>query len=240
MWFIWKERRDRVFEGKSKSVGSLVAEIQRHLDFWAIRKHKSVKNKGLLKNKKRNTWTSPKMNTLKINVDATWVSKDLPSGYAIILRNDADDIQGGREGQSSSTDQQEAEAVGVLQATIWAKYKGINNFSIEGDRESIFNYLQGHSQNISWCAKAYLDEANRIAKLCPNFLGFNYVPRLSNQVADVLSKYVRSLNSEVEWDNSPPVCILNQLSVDKFNVKRSQTSTLDGSTSSVLLAPRES
>ncbi|XP_026419828.1 uncharacterized protein LOC113315792 [Papaver somniferum] len=204
MWFIWKERCDRVFENKSKSARSLTLEIQRHLEFWSTRKRKAHKPKGLKKKKQTHIWKAPTKDTLKINVDAAWVSVLLPSNYALILRNDARKCEGGRAGKSAGSCPQEAEAIGVLQAAIWAKEKQIRSFSIEGDCESIFNYLHGHNPDISWRTKACLDEANRIAQLCHNFLGFNFVPRLGNQVANVLAKFIRPLNSVVEWESSPP------------------------------------
>ncbi|XP_026457455.1 uncharacterized protein LOC113358140 [Papaver somniferum] len=129
MWFIWKERCDRVFEDKAKSTNCLALEIQRHVDFWSTRKKKNVKYKQVQHKKSTPNWKTPCQNTIKINVDADWISDSVPSSFGLILRNNAGDSEGGRAGPLESSDPQEAEAIGVLQAATWAKEKQIKNFS---------------------------------------------------------------------------------------------------------------
>ncbi|XP_026395990.1 uncharacterized protein LOC113290620 [Papaver somniferum] len=240
MWFIWKERCDRVFEEKFKSATNLALEIQRYVDFWSTKKRKSAKPSQAKRKNLIPVWKAPSKDNLKINVDATWISEALPYTYALILRNDTGDCQGGRAGHSTGSDPQEAEAIGVLQAEIWAKDNQIQRFSIEGDCESLFNYILGKKEDILWRAKAYINEAIRIASFCTNFLGFFYVPRLENQVADILTKFVRPLISTVEWELSSPACTLRKLFVDKPNIGVTQNPILDGSTSIVISAPLES
>ncbi|XP_026458612.1 uncharacterized protein LOC113359124 [Papaver somniferum] len=240
MWFIWKERCDKIFEDKTKNANILALEIQRHVEFWSTRKRKTTKSKQVQKNKLNPKWKAPNIDTLKINVDASWISEVLPSTCAFILRNYTRDCERGRAGQAAGSDPQEAEPIGVLQAAIWAKERKIQNFSIEGDCESIFIYIHGKNSDISGRTKAYINEANRISHLCNNFLGFFFVPRLGNQVADILAKSVRPLNSTVEWGTSPPVCSRKQLLVDKSNIGNSPNPRLDGSTSFVTSTLSES
>ncbi|XP_026458944.1 uncharacterized protein LOC113359545 [Papaver somniferum] len=238
MWFIWKERCNRVFENKSTTVKNLAMEIQGHVAFWAQRSNLQNKAKKLKKKTLKPLWQAPSKDTLKINVDAAWISDSLPSSYALILRDDTGISGGGKARQSATADPQESEALGVMQAAIWAYEKGLEKFNIEGDCKSIFKYLQGKAADISWCSRDYLDEANRLAHLCNNFLGFYFVPRLGNGVADTLAKFVRPLNTTVTWETTPPTCIIKQILVDKSNIIESSCGLiLDGSTPFVPCIP---
>ncbi|XP_026383644.1 uncharacterized protein LOC113279154 [Papaver somniferum] len=241
MWFTWKERCNRVFEDKAKTAISMAIEIQRHIYFWSKRSCKPKKTKQVQKKKASPIWKSPQKDSLKINVDAAWISETLPSGYALVMRNGVGPFEGGRAGQSAGSDPQEAEAIRVLQATVWAKEKNIKNFSIEGDCERLFNYFHRNNSDISWRAKACLDELNMIENLCTNFWGFYFVPRLGNMAADTLAKFIRTTNSALDLEITPPLYIMHQLSIDKSNIERpTQGSRLDGSTSIVMSTHFES
>ncbi|XP_026458664.1 uncharacterized protein LOC113359206 [Papaver somniferum] len=157
MWFIWKERCNKVFEKKSTSAKS----SRNSRTYFFLVKQKDF------------------------------------AGYAIILRDNAGNLGGGKAGQSTSSNPQEVEAIGVLQAATWAQENGLENFSIEGDCESLFKYMYGKNSDISWRSKAYLDEVKRLAQLCNNFLGFYFVPRQGNRAANILAKFVRPLNSSI-------------------------------------------
>ncbi|XP_026451602.1 uncharacterized protein LOC113351911 [Papaver somniferum] len=207
MWFIWKEICNKIFENKSTSSNTLAIEIQGYIYFWSKRSSAQDKPKKQRKQTLTPVWKAPLKDTLKINVDDAWISHSLPSSYAIILRDDGGNSGGGKAGQSEALDPQEAEALGELQTAIWAQEKVLENFNIEGDYEILFNYVQGKKSDISWRSKAYLNEADILVDFCNNFLGFYFVLRLRNMVADTLAKYVRALNSTVLCENIPPSCI---------------------------------
>ncbi|XP_026459741.1 uncharacterized protein LOC113360447 [Papaver somniferum] len=210
MWFIWKERCDRIFEAKNKDSIVLNLEILRHIEFWSTKK-KAIPQE--LSRKKRNSfkWKAPSLGNLKFNVDATWISESLPSTYAFILRNDSGNCEGGKAELAAGLDPQEAEAIRVWKTAVWANEKQIKNFSIEGDSESLCNYINGQNADVSWRAKAYMQEAHRLSHLCNNFLGFFFVPRLENQVVDNIAKFAKNVNTCFEWEKIPPICSRKQL-----------------------------
>ncbi|XP_026451357.1 uncharacterized protein LOC113351620 [Papaver somniferum] len=218
MWLIWKERCDRVFEHKTINSIALSLEIQRHIDFWSTKIFKVAKKTQKKKNK--NPWSAPNLGTPKFNVDATWLSESLPSTYALILRNAAG--EGESAGQAAGLDPQEAEAIGIWQTTVWAKDHQIQNFSIEVDCESLFNFINGKTVNISWRAIAYMLEAHRLAKLCNNFLGFFFVPRLGNQLADSIAKSINNRRYFLQEPNTAQLGPLDGMHISYFTATDSQ------------------
>ncbi|XP_026417363.1 uncharacterized protein LOC113312843 [Papaver somniferum] len=190
MWFIWKERCDRIFEAKSKDSSVLNLEILRYVEFWSTKKGKSLRH-----TRKKITsfkWKVPSMGRLKFNVDATWISESLSSTYGFIMRNESGDCEGGKNAY------------------------------------------------VSWRSKAYMQEAHRLANLCNNFLGFVFVPRAGNKVADSIAKFSKNITNCFEWEKIPPICSKKQLLVDKSNIGSLINPILDGSTSSVTMTLSES
>ncbi|XP_026459388.1 uncharacterized protein LOC113360052 [Papaver somniferum] len=194
------------------------------------------------KQKKKNSfrWKAPSFGNLKFNVDATWISESLPSTYAFISRNGTRDCEGGKVGLPAGLDPQEAEAIGVWQTKVWAKEKQIKNFGIEGDCESLFNYINGQNADVSLTTKAYIQEAHILAHLCNNCLGFVFVPRLGNQVADNIAEFAKNVNNCFKWDKIPPISSRKQFLVDNSNIESSSNLMLDGSTSFVTSTLSES
>ncbi|XP_026437286.1 uncharacterized protein LOC113335458 [Papaver somniferum] len=257
--FLWKCLQDVLptnakLYGKVKDVSPLCTmckneiETTEHLLFHcnnAASIWNSAPNPAIsldLSRKLRNNfkWKAPSLGNLKFNVDATWISESLPSTYAFILRNELGKCEGGKAGLAAGLDPSEAEAIGVWQKAVWANEKQIKNFSIEGDCESLFNYINGQNADVSWRAKAYMQESHRLAHLCNNFLGFVFVPRLGNQVDDTIAKFAKNVSNNFEWEKIPPICSRKQLLVDKFNIGSSTNLILDGSTSFVTLTLPES
>ncbi|XP_026410444.1 uncharacterized protein LOC113305644 [Papaver somniferum] len=141
VWFIWKERCNRLFEKKQQSYTQLALEIQRHLNFWYKDIYQSKDTPISLKEKPR--WLAPRHAQKKINLDAAWASANVPAGFSLILRNDAGNFNQGRAGPISATSPKEAEALGFLQVAAWVVEEGITDFSVEGDYKNLFDYLNG-------------------------------------------------------------------------------------------------
>ncbi|XP_026459163.1 1-aminocyclopropane-1-carboxylate oxidase-like [Papaver somniferum] len=121
----------------------------------------------------QNQWVDvpPSRSTFNVNIGDLLQAKSLPSTYAFILRNEREDCEGGRAGHAADLDPQQAEAIGILQTSVWVKEKQIQNFNIEGDCESLFNYINGHNADISWPAKAY-EGSKQISATLYQFFGF--------------------------------------------------------------------
>ncbi|XP_026459476.1 uncharacterized protein LOC113360151 [Papaver somniferum] len=201
-WFIWKERCNLVFENKHQTSAQLSTEIKRHLEFW-YKDHPLLTQ--VLKNGDKNTnWIPPEESQLKINIDAAWISANLPAGFSLILRNDARLLEQGRAGALTASTPEEAEALGLLQGTKWAVELGLSNFTLEGDCNNLFDYLNGKESLLEWQNIPILDEVVNKLKPCNNFLGFHFVPRSASTVADLMAKEAKNFSSPLNWRKTIP------------------------------------
>ncbi|XP_026398857.1 uncharacterized protein LOC113294693 [Papaver somniferum] len=228
-WFIWKERCNRVFEHKQQTKIQLGLEIQRFIDFWY---KGNLPSRHFPKEKlKIQTWSLLNRSQFKLNIDAAWSSIDLPTGFSLILRNDAGDFEIGRAGSFTASTPEEAEAIGLLQGAYWAVEKGLSNFTVEGDCKNLFDYLNGKDSQISWQNRLIMNEVQEKFNQYQNFLGFYLVRRTANNVTDVLAKKAKSFKNFLNWRVVPPSCINQALPVDKSNVRGVFNNlTLDSST----------
>ncbi|XP_026459934.1 uncharacterized protein LOC113360661 [Papaver somniferum] len=217
VWFIWKERCNRSFEKTEQTYSQLALEIQRHLSFWYKDSYQEKDTSTRFKEKP--IWDAPSHDQKKLNIDAVWTSVNEPSSFSLILRNDAGKFVQGRAGSISATSPEEAEALGLLHASAWAVEEGLTNFSVEGDCKNLFDYRNGKPSQITWKNQKIMNEVKRDFNLCQHFLGFFYVPRLANNVVDILAKEAKLYSTFVDWRDVPPPCIVQALEVDKSNVR---------------------
>ncbi|XP_026378641.1 uncharacterized protein LOC113273087 [Papaver somniferum] len=223
IWFIWKERCNRVFDNQQQTCQQVALEIQRHLAFWHKEKY-LVKSKDLVSgNKGDKIWKFPESLHNKLNLDVAWISSSVPTGFAIIFRNDAGEFTQGRAGPISATTPEEAEALGFLQSAKWARAMKLSDFSMEGDCKNLFDYLKGEPSQITWQNQSIMEEVKDEISFCNNFKGFHFIPRTTNNVADTLAKEARLFRTAINWDANPPSCIQYVLEVDKSNVRVSST-----------------
>ncbi|XP_026437831.1 uncharacterized protein LOC113336033 [Papaver somniferum] len=216
-WFIWKERCNLVFENKQYTSAQLGSEIQRYLELWY--KDHPLLNQVKIRGDKTRNWNPPKRSQLKLNIDAASTSAIVPAGFSLILRNDAGILEQGRAGAFIASTSEEAEALGLLQGAKRATKIGLSNFSIEGDCKNLFDHLNGNESSIEWKNITILDDAINELKSCNNFLGFYFVSRTTNNVADLMAKKAKNFSSYLNWMKEPPECIRVDLEVDKSNVR---------------------
>ncbi|XP_026451033.1 uncharacterized protein LOC113351224 [Papaver somniferum] len=161
-------------------------------------------------------WTPPEKSRLKINIDATWISANLPAGISLILRNDAGILEQGRAGALTATTPEEEEALGLLQGAKWAVEIGLSNFYLEGDCKNLFDYLNGKESLLEWQNIPILDEVVNELKSCNIWVSF--VPRSANTVADLMAKEAKHFSSFLNGRKQIPNCIEGALEIDKSNV----------------------
>lgn len=125
IWFIQKERCDRVFEKNYKTSLQLALEIQRHVHYWNTDRYKIHTRASIHMKRSNISWGLPNSSQYKINFDAAWLSTDSPAGYVIILCNNTRTFEQGQAGPFTTLSSEEAEAIGFLQAAKWAREKGI-------------------------------------------------------------------------------------------------------------------
>lgn len=185
----------------------------------------------MIGNNKNSKWQFPTPGHNTLNLDVAWISSSVPAGYAIIFRNDAGGFKDGRAGPISATSPEEAETLGFFHAAKWARTKNLSDFSVEGDCKSLIDYLNGELSQITWQNQTIMDEVRQEFSFCNNFKDFYFRPRTANRVIDTLAKEAKNFRTDFEWSNNPPSCILNDLEVDKSNVRiLDKDPALDGST----------
>ncbi|XP_026429517.1 uncharacterized protein LOC113325865 [Papaver somniferum] len=116
-WFVWKERCLRVFEKKERTPEQLAVDIARHYNYWhphssSINLHKHSKNTA-----KNIQWIFPSRDIIKLNCDASWVSKNTNAGFGFVLRNWLGTGKGAGMGIFRASTAEEAEALTLLHTT---------------------------------------------------------------------------------------------------------------------------
>ncbi|XP_026436153.1 uncharacterized protein LOC113334016 [Papaver somniferum] len=144
-WFIWKERCLRVFEKQERTSEQLVVDISRNFAYWHPQNLDIDTTQPRIKTVHNKLWNFPAKDSLKLNCDASWVSKYTDAGFGCVLRNWLGTGKGAAMGVFRASTAKEAEALALLQTTRWAHQNNLQNLVIEGDNEFTINYLQGKS-----------------------------------------------------------------------------------------------
>lgn len=148
-WFIWKERCFRVFEKKERTPEQLATDILRQFTYWDPHNSSINQQKHRRKKTAQNIqWIFPSRDGIKLNCDASWVSKHTNAGFGFVLRNWLDTGKGAGMGIFRASTTEEAEALALLHTTRWAIENNLQNLVIEGDNQVTINYLQGKEVSV--------------------------------------------------------------------------------------------
>lgn len=80
-------------------------------------------------------------------------------------------------------------------------------------------YIEGKDSMLEWQNQGLIREAVNILKECDNFLGFKFIRRTGNQVADTLAVNTRK-HSLFNWRDEMPNFIGHFILLDKLNTSR--------------------
>ncbi|XP_026458285.1 uncharacterized protein LOC113358808 [Papaver somniferum] len=198
---------------KKRTPEQLAIDITRHFACW----HPERNQKNAISRKQQtlnNSWTLPSTNTNKINCDASWLSEITNAGFGFILRNWTGTFKAAAMGSCRTFSPEEVEVVSLLRATQWVVLHNIQNLVIEGDNQETINYLQGKDSTVKWQCLATLEEVKLLADQLVSFLGFQYVDRRANKVADLLAKKGRSTSNTTFWNDQSPSFLIPSISFD--------------------------
>ncbi|XP_026458707.1 uncharacterized protein LOC113359256 [Papaver somniferum] len=187
-WFIWKERFLKIFEDKSITPEQLALDITRHYDYWHLTRLHTLAQSQVRHIKPIPYWKFPEVNTVKINCDASCISENTNAGFGFVIRNRTGTLKAAESVIFRTSTAEEAEALTLLQATNWAITNNLQHLVIEGDNQAIIKHLQGKDSTIPWQSLAILEEVRKQTANLTHFLGFNFVDRKANKVADLLAK----------------------------------------------------
>ncbi|XP_026428871.1 uncharacterized protein LOC113324797 [Papaver somniferum] len=215
--FIWKERCNRIFEEKCTSSLQLSITIQRHINYLSkprrnMNQQTSCANLVAHKNI---LWTLPESQCNKINYDASWVSAVDNAGYRLILQNDAGEGRAAKSGIFKASCPEKYEALYLLQGAKWARGEGLSSFWLEGDCERMVNFIQVKESMMDWRNQRIVKEATKILEDCSNFLGFKFIHKISNSVADKLAVKDRKSSIFSVWKEDMPTFLDKFIRLDK-------------------------
>lgn len=215
-WFIWKERCLRVFENKCITPEQLAQDIIRHYAYWhPDNKIRNTETINMIKNQNTN-WTLPSINTNKLNCDASWLSEVTNAGFGFVLRNWTRIFQATEIRCCRTFSAEETELVSLLKATQWAIRNNIQNLVIKGDNLASIRFLQGKDSSVQWQSQAILEEVKSLTEHLVSFLGFHYVDRRENKVADLLAKKGRTSINTTSWNLQAPSFLIPAITFDVF------------------------
>ncbi|XP_026411123.1 uncharacterized protein LOC113306393 [Papaver somniferum] len=116
-------------------------------------------------------------------------------------------------------DEEQAEAVAMLEAIKLAKRMQIENLQLQGDSLNVVNALLGKIGSIKWTNNCFIRDCLELFK-CFNKWEISHVPRTTNSVADILAKDASSSTSVISWESDFPEWLVS-LVREKFNVLES-------------------
>ncbi|XP_026455920.1 uncharacterized protein LOC113356897 [Papaver somniferum] len=160
-WFIWKERCLRIFEDKSRTPEQLALDIIRQYDYWHPTHLHNTAQANVRHIKPTPYWQFPRVNTVKINCDASWISEHTNAGFGFVICNWTGTFKGAESGIFRTSTAEEAEALTLLQATNWTIANNLQHLVIEGDNQAIIKHLQGENSTIQWQSLAILEEVRK-------------------------------------------------------------------------------
>ncbi|KAK2374342.1 Ribonuclease H superfamily protein [Trifolium repens] len=216
---MWNERNNKVFREKDTPVNETVDRAMQNLHEYHHHTIKarlppthsvppSVAGDNI-------SWSPPPATTLKLNVDAHLTGDGHWAFGWVVRQSDGRCVGAVTKVLKGTDDATEAEAMGLLEAIIWAKSQQYDKVIFETDAEVIVTAIRNKAfPRTNW---------GQIAKRCSRVLSFNddyttsWVRRDKNYAAHTLARWA-VVEPNKHWTNSFPLCILNHVQKDMGNV----------------------
>lgn len=101
----------------------------------------------------------------------------------------------------------------------WARDEGLSHIWMEGDCERIVGFMKGKLTLMDWRNHMVVKEAIQICSDCNNFLGFKFVHRSGNSVADKLMAEARKATIFNTWKGDFPAFLNTCISINKLGTQ---------------------
>ncbi|XP_026451069.1 uncharacterized protein LOC113351268 [Papaver somniferum] len=145
MWFLWKSRWLKLFEGKSQSPTIITQQIFQFCYAYGLCIHNSYIPCSYISNhisiKPRNDWIPPSSDWLKLNFDVSILPDTNFVGFSIVLRNHLGDCLEAVAWTRNVRDVDQAEVLAMLRVLQWLKFKGLCKVQVEGDNKSVMEAM---------------------------------------------------------------------------------------------------
>ncbi|KAF7824555.1 reverse transcriptase [Senna tora] len=200
LWFIWKTRNERVFEGLVGGPMDVIVKANSAvMDFFEAVKEEELVHSQVFQGAR---WVTPPHGVVKLNVDAAFDEKNLRGAAAIIVRDDAGILLTGFTKRMFCFNALSAEAQAVKEAVLALPALGISRAVIESDSQVVINHCNGKRKN--WQVDSVL--ANVLSDvLNSGEVMFNHVTREGNKAADFVAHQALKLSLPLTWSWDPPV-----------------------------------
>ncbi|XP_028769893.1 uncharacterized protein LOC114727356 [Neltuma alba] len=218
-WYIWKARCGLIFENKNPDLNwILIAASTGVNELWRVKRWSESHSVSSANELEDMVWSPPPPNSLKLNVDGSFVIGTNRSGVGFVLR----DAQGQvvdlfcQKGRVLSAFESEAEA--LHQAIFRYKDRELGKVDVESDCLPLVKAIKENTHCPDWKANGLVaDLKGFFASYTDSSLSF--VPRKCNLVADWLAKSGCKGMWSFGWELAPPSPLLILLTSDRSNCR---------------------
>ncbi|XP_026410899.1 uncharacterized protein LOC113306140 [Papaver somniferum] len=197
MWAMWKNRNDKVFNGKNNSIQSIIREAIYWFHYSSsmlpedeLQAHITTLRKAAGK------WKPPEDNWIKLNVDVAF--DNYKAGWAVVARDSATSFKGCGTNSHEVLSPIEAETRVVLLATDFTVISRLQRVIIESDAEEVIKILNEEKGYIPWILRELIYQIRAKARKVTE-VKFVFNKRDWNVVSHTLAKYALSHHSNMWW-----------------------------------------
>ncbi|XP_026384232.1 uncharacterized protein LOC113279780 [Papaver somniferum] len=190
MWAIWKGRNQLVFDQKPINIQSVISQGMYWFNtFYFNDAPPTMQSPSNARRSQQ--WSSPKPDTIKVNVDASW--RNIGSSCVLVARNDLGKFICAKSDTGDIQSPLAAEASGFLLAMTMAYEMKFKKIIIEGDAKMMIQALNGGLSRIPWrIIRVMWTRLGRLLrKIVDKFdqVQFSSIRREANEVAHRLAAY---------------------------------------------------
>ncbi|KAI3904639.1 hypothetical protein MKW98_014819, partial [Papaver atlanticum] len=141
MWFLWKSRCLKIFEGKNQYPAAIIQQIFQFCYSHRICIHNSfsfhIHVSTHIDITFKSLWKPPPFAWLKINFDVSILPDSNFAGFSLVLRNHLGEFLESLAWTKNVRDIDQAEVLAVLIVLQWIQAKGLCRIQAEGDNKSV-------------------------------------------------------------------------------------------------------
>ncbi|XP_027148760.1 uncharacterized protein LOC113749274 [Coffea eugenioides] len=210
LWQIWKSRNRVQFNSEEGCPGKVVMKaVQEWNEYEAAQRMDREDEVEKRNQQKASTeWLPPTMGVVKLNVDAALSTANGRVGWGVVARQTDGGILGAWAGSGDRhTEAMVEEATAIRTALIKARTMGWRRIEVQSDCKGVVDGIR------TGCRKepkvgAIIED---VLKLGSQFdtCSFSFIKREGNRVGHHLAKFAIQVTSDIEWEESFPVWLVN-------------------------------
>ena len=208
-WCIWKNRNAVKFGGKGKEARSIVSEANALVEEFGLLPEVLIHSAS----PRTGTWTPPRDDWYKINVDGAVFKESSSCGIRIVIRNERGELMGAMSKKLEFP-------LGALEVEAKAFEEGL---SLDGDLGLRQVVLEGDSKAITDALRGCCSPPLSIKMITDGIMGqkqnalaweVSWVRRNCNMAAHLLARNAQFVSESIVWVEDIPPCIEFQVSKD--------------------------